>query len=510
MSRVDKSKKNIFFGLMQQCSTLILTFVTRTVFIKYLSIDLLGVNSLFANILTVLSLADLGFGTAILYSMYKPLADNDQEKLSALMNFFRKIYICIAIIVFLVGIGLLPFLHFIIKENNIANIEIYYCLFLADSIISYLLAYKVNIINADQKTYIIKKYTLIFNIIKSIIQCFVIIVFKSFIAYLLVQILCTFFTNIYGAYISRKMYPYICTKKILAKEDKKSIMDNVKSLFLYKIGGIILNNTDNILISSIINIVTVGFYTNYITIINAITNITSTIFTTITFSVGNLIATENKEKQLDVFYKIDFLANLMFSFISVSLLILLNDLIICWLGKNYIIDELTIVFVVVNFYMVGVLNSVLMFRDTTGLFRKTKYIYMITALLNIILSILLGIKFGLAGIIAATAISRLLTNFWYEPLTIFKSYFNKSSFKYFRDKLLNALVLTITTVIVNYCTKFIKVTGWGMLFTKTAFVVILSSIIFILIYSNTPYFKYYFTLVKSLILKNKKKIDKGA
>lgn len=509
MSRVDKSKKNIFFGLMQQCITLILTFVTRTVFIKYLSLDLLGINSLFANILTVLSLADLGFGTAILYSMYKPLADNDQEKLSALMNFFRKIYIYIAIIVFLVGICLLPFLHFIIKENNIANIEIYYCLFLADSIISYLLAYKVNIINADQKSYIIKKYTLIFNIIKSIIQCFVIIVFKSFIAYLLVQILCTFFTNIYGSYLSRKMYPYICTKKKLAKEDKKSIMDNVKSLFLYKIGGIILNNTDNILISSIINVVTVGIYTNYITIINAITNITSTIFTTITFSVGNLIATENKEKQLDVFYKIDFLANLIFSFISVLLLILLNDLIICWLGKDYIVDGFTIVFAIVNFYMIGALNSVLMFRDTTGLFKKTKYIYMITATLNIILSIFLGINFGLTGIIAATALSRLLTNFWYEPLTIFRSYFNKSSLKYFRDKLLNVLVLTITTVIVKNCTKFIKVTGWGMLFTKMACVVILSSIIFVLIYSNTTYFKYYFTLAKNLIFNNKKKIDNG-
>lgn len=505
MSRVDKSKKNIFFGLMQQGVTLILTFVTRTIFIKYLSIDLLGVNSLFANILTVLSLADLGFGTAILYSMYKPLADNDQEKLSALMNFFKKIYICIATIVFLVGICLLPFLHFIIKEDNIEHIELYYCLFLADSIISYLLAYKVNIINADQKSYIIKKYTLYFNIAKSIIQCLVIIIFKSFIAYLLVQILCTFLTNIYGAYISKKMYPYISEKNNLAKEDKKAILDNVKSLFLYKIGGIILNNTDNILISSIINIATVGFYTNYITIINAINNITSIIFTTVTFSVGNLIATENKEKQLDIFYKIDFLSNLMFSFISVALLVLLNDLIICWLGEGYIIDKFTIIFIVVNFYMVGVLNSVWMFRDTTGIFKKTKYLSIITACLNIILSIILGIKLGLCGIIAATAISRLLTNFWYEPLMIFKEYFNKKTIKYFGDKLLNILTLIVTTFIAYHCTKFINVTGWLMLFVKGIIVVLISSIIFIFTYFNNTYFKYYFTLVKNTIFKKNEK-----
>lgn len=505
MSRIDKSKKNIFFGLMQQVITLVLTFVTRTIFIRYLSIDLLGVNSLFANILTVLSLADLGFGTAILYSMYKPLAENDKRKLSALMNYFKKIYICIAVVVFIVGICLLPFLHLIIKENNIANIEIYYCLFLMDSVISYLLAYKVNIINADQKNYIVKKYTLVFNVIKSIVQCFVIIIFKNFIAYLIVQILCTLFTNIYGAYISKKMYPYIGEKNNLAKEDKKSIINNVKSLFLYKIGGIVLNNTDNILISSIINIATVGFYTNYITVINAITNITSIIFTTVTFSVGNLIATEKKDKQLDVFYKIDFLANIIFSFISISLIILMNDLIICWLGKDYIIDNLTIIFIVVNFYMVGVLNSVWMFRDTTGLFKKTKYLSIITAILNIILSIILGLKFGLVGIISATAISRLLTNFWYEPYIIFKDYFNEKSFKYFKGKLFNILIIIFTTVIVYMLTRSIKVTGWIMLFVKAVIVVIVISIIFVLIYFKTSYFKYYIDLCKNIVFKKNKK-----
>lgn len=501
MSRLAKSKRNIIFGMVQQIVTLILTFVTRTVFIRCLSISLLGINSLFSNILTVLSLADLGFGTAILYSMYKPLAENDTNKLSSLMNYFRKIYFCIAGIVFIVGICLLPFLQYFVKENNIVNLKLYYCLFLLDSVVSYLLAYKVNIINADQKNYLIKKYTLVFNILKTILQCITLVLFKNFLVYLLIQIFCTFLTNLYGAFLAKKMYPYISKKNTLNKEDKKIIINNVKSLFIYKIGGIILNNTDNILISTIMGITMVGYYTNYITIITAITNITAIIFTTITYSVGNMIATEKKDKQLNIFYKIDFLGNFVFSFISICLVVLLNDLINCWIGKEYFIDNFTIIFIVINFYIVGTLNAVCMFRDTTGLFKKTKYLLLLTSILNLIFSILLGIKFGLCGIIGATAIARILTNFWYEPLALLKYYFNTNVYIYFLSKIYNIIISVLTTIIVFYLTKSIVVSTWGDLFFKTFCTVTIAFIFMLLFYFKSNNLKYYFDLLLKSIKK---------
>lgn len=501
MSRVDRSIKNIAFGFVQQIVTLILTFVTRTIFIKYLSVELLGVNSLFSNILTVLSMADLGFGTAILYSMYKPLESKDEKKLSALMNYFKKIYLYIAGIIFVVGIILVPFLNFFIKENNIPNIEIYYIMFLLDSVISYLLAYRANIINADQKNYIVKRYTLFFNIIKSVVQCFVVVCFKNFILYLLIQILCTLGINLYGAYISKKMYPFLDSKEKLSSNEKNEIITNVKSLVIYKIGGIILNNTDNILISMLIGITAVGYYTNYVTVINAITAIIAIVFTAVTYSVGNLIAIENKEIQLDIFYKIEFFSNILFSFTSICLTILLNDLISCWLGKAYLIDNMTVICAVANFYILGGLNTTFMFRDTTGMFKKMKYLSMVTALLNIVLSIVLGKIFGLFGIIVATAIARLVTNFWYEPYTMHKVYFNKLPHNYFKSKIFNVVVTIVLSTIIYFITKNFIVTSLTDLIIKTMIVVLLTGIMLFLIYFRNPYFNYYIDIIKNIKLK---------
>ena len=430
MSRLYNSTKSIFFGGLQQFINVLLTFIVRTVFIKYLSVEYLGINSLFSNILTVFSIADLGFGTAILYSMYKPIAEHDEKKLAALMCFYKKIYSIVAIVILVLGLSLIPFLDFFVNDDSIEGIEIYYILFLLDSVISYLLAYKVNIINADQKTYIIKKYTLIFNIIKAVLQCICIIVFKNFFSYVVIQILSTISINIYGAYISKKIYPFIENKEVLKKEEQKSILSNVKSLFIYKIGGIILNNTDNILISILLGVSTVGYYTNYATIITAINSFTNMIFTTITFSVGNLIASDSKEKQYSIFKKMCFLSTMLFSFLSICLIVLFNDLIVCWIGKTFVLDFYTVIAIVINFYMYGSLNTVFMFRDTTGLFNKMKYVAMITAFFNVVLSIIFGKSLGLFGILIATAVSRLLTNFWYEPYILYRDYFNKNYREY--------------------------------------------------------------------------------
>lgn len=506
MSRLRSSSKNVFFGMLQQFITLILTFVTRTVFIKYLNIELLGVNSLFSNILTVLSIADLGFGTAILYSMYKPIAEKDEKKLCELMNFYKKIYTKIALIIFIIGISLLPFLKYLIKENNIDNIELYYLLFLIDSVVSYLYAYKVNIINADQKTYIIKEYTLVFYIIRSILQCIVIIIWKNFFIYLLIQILTTMSINIYGAYIAKKMYPFINNKGELDNEEKNKIIDNVKSLFIYKIGGVILNNTDNILISSILGVAIVGYYTNYYTIINAISSITLIIFSTITYSVGNLVASDSKKKQYEIFKKLEFFVTILFSFTSITLVILMDDFIKCWLGSEYIIDFPTVIAIVLNFYMYGVLNSIFMYRDTTGLFNKTKYLSIITSIINIMLSIVLGNIIGLFGIIIATAISRLLTSFWYEPYTLHKIYFSKSTKNYFKFRILNIFYSVCISCILFIIFKKFQVDNWLDFIIKGIFTGFLIIISMILIYRKNSEFKYYINLFKNILVKLKNNV----
>ena len=501
MSRIKSSSKNVFFGVFQQITTILLTFITRTVFIRYLEIELLGINSLFSNILTVFSIADLGFGTAIMYSMYQPMAEKNEKKISALMNFYKKIYTRVAIIVFIIGISLLPFLKYLIKENNIENISFYYLLFLLDSVVSYLYAYKVNIINADQKTYIIKRFTLFFHILKAIFQCLTIIIFRNFIVYILIQILTTISINIYGAYIAKKMYPFIDNKEDISDDEKKNILKNVKSLFIYKVGGVILNNTDNILISTILGVAIVGYYTNYFTIVNSITSITTIIFSTITYSVGNMIATDLKEKQYSIFKKLEFMSTIIFSFSTICLYILLDDLITCWLGNTYLIDKFTVISVCINFYIIGILNSTVMFRDTTGLFNDLKYLMIVTAMLNIILSIVLGKLIGLCGIIVATAISRIVTNFWYEPYMLHKKYFNKSSKEYFKLRFDNIFCIIFISIIISMLFSKFIVNNWIDLIFKTIIVVIITAGMLFIKYRNNDECKYYIDILKKLKIK---------
>ena len=448
--RIYNSRKNIAFGFGNHILVTLLNFASRFIFIKILGEEYLGINGLFSNILTVLSLADLGIGNAITYSMYKPLAEGNKEKISALMNFYRKMYNIIAVAVTVIGLCMLPFLELLVNtEQPVPHLHIYFILFLADSVVSYLLANRSAILTADQKLYITKAYQLVFQILKSIFQIIVLLITHNFIFYLIVQVLSTFASNVCGAIITKKIYPFLNKKAELKKSEKKKIFGNIKSVFIYKISGVILNNTDNILISVIVGTVSVGYYSNYTMIVNAITTFTNIVFSAINSSVGNLNAEKNKEKQLKIFYVINMLCNWLFGFCTICLLVLVNDFITLMFGEKYVLDIFTTFIIGINFYMAGSLNPIWIYRDTTGLFKETKYVATITAILNIILSILLGNIWGIFGILVATAISRLLTNIWYEPHVLFKSFFKTSAKPYIKKQLKNVICLLTSYALIS-------------------------------------------------------------
>ena len=508
-SRLYNSTRNVIFGLGNQVLITLLNFISRILFIKILGEEYLGINGLFSNILTVLSLADLGIGNAITYSMYKPLAEGNKKKISALMNFYRKVYNIIAIAIAVIGLSMLPFLDKLVKTTEpIPYLKIYFLLFLADSVVSYLLANRSAILTADQKLYITKIYNLIFSIIKIIIQIIVLIVTHNFILYLVVQVLSTFATNLCGAIVTKRLYPYLNKKEELRKVEKKSIFDNIKSIFLYRIGGVILNNTDNILISVIINTVTVGYYSNYTMIINSVNTFTSTIFNAINSSVGNLNTEKDKNKQLKIFYVINFICNWLFGFCTVCLLILLKDFITLAFGVNYVLDYLTTIIIGVNFWMPGILNAIALYRDTTGLFKETKYIIIITAILNIIFSIILGKIWGLFGILAATAISRILTNFWYEPYILFNKYFKTSVINYAKREIKYLMILIISYALIELICINMRNVGYLEFVIKMILCVIIPNVLYWFGNNKTEEFKYiqenvfnkYFNKIKKKLL----------
>jgi O-antigen/teichoic acid export membrane protein len=495
---------NILAGSVSQVISMILQLVGRTIFIHSLGIEYLGINAMFYNILMVLSLADLGFGSAIVYSMYKPLSENDTDTVVALMTYYKKIYHRLAFIVAVIGIGMIPLLPYVVNlDSDIPHLPIYYLLYVANIVISYLMSYKYTIITADQKSYLITAYSLIGSIIQTIVQIIVLLVFKSFMLYLIVFILRTFLVNWFQTNKAKKLYPYIQESKDLDKKTKKSILENVKSLFLYKIGGVILNNTDNFIISMMIGTVYVGFYSNYLTIISSIYSFIDVVFGSFTSSVGSLNASDDNDRKFKIFNVLNFIVFWIMTFCSVCFLVLFNDFITLWVGKEFVFSMLTVIVIVFNFFLPGTLTTVSIYRDTTGMFKHTKYVFLITALINLVLSIILGKILGLFGILLASAIARMLTNLWYEPFILYKNYFNISPLIYFKRQAIY-WIIAATCCIATYLlsTTFTTISLLNLAI-KLIICILVPNIIILALFFRSKEFKY---IYKYVIKKIKDKI----
>ena len=484
-SRTYNSVRNIIFSLGVQLGVIILNFISRTVFIKILGSEYLGINGLFTNVLTILSLAELGIGNAIVYSMYKPLANKDEHKISALMNFYKKVYQKIGIIVLVLGVAIIPFLKYIVNtEQEIDHLYIYYLLFLANTVSSYFFIYKSSIINADQKIYIQKLYNFIKVVVQFILQVIVLLLTHNFLLYLVIQIVCTIGNNIALSIKADKLYPYINNKVELNPTEKKEIYGNVNAMFIYKVTGTILNNTDNILISIFVGTVWVAYYSNYYMIISAMLTVGSLVFSSITASVGNLNAGNDRIKQQKVFNQLNFISFIIFGICAIGLANLFTDFIRLWIGSEYVLDSLTMISIVINFYIQGTLNPTWTFRDTTGLFKDTKWISVILAVLNLVLSIVLGKFIGIAGILMATFISRLLTTYWFQPYMLYKKIFKTSSRNYFIRQVKYITTVIVTAIVVHFVLSFIPQISIGMFIVKGCISVAISVVIFILVIRN--------------------------
>ena len=503
---------NILAGSVSHVISLILQLVSRTIFINILGIEYLGINSMFYNILMLLSLADLGFGSAIVYSMYKPLAENDTDAIVALMTYYKKIYRKIAILVALIGVGMLPILPYVVNlKKEIPYLPFYYLLYVANIVISYLMAYKYTIITADQKGYLISVYSLIGSILQTIVQIVILVVFRSFLLYLIVFIIRTFLVNWFQSNKAKKVYPFINSTKELDLATKKSIFENVKSMFLYKFGGVVLNNTDNIIISIMIGTVYVGFYSNYLTIITAIYSFTDIIFDSVTSSVGNLNASEDDDRKYEIFKVINFVVFWIMTFCSVCFLVLLNDFITLWVGEKFVLGMMTVIVIVINFFMPGSITTISIYRDTTGMFRQTKYVFLITACINLVLSVLLGKSYGLFGILLATAIARMLTNMWYEPMVLFKTYFKRSPMLYFKRQAFYWMIAVACCLATYLLSGMFSTISVFNLILKLMLCVVIPNAMILAIFVRSKEFEYiYQQIIKKIMNKIRNIVSRKA
>ena len=395
MSRSIKSAKNLRYALIGQFFGLIISFVARIFFIKILGEVYLGVNGLFSNILTVLSLAELGIGEAITYSLYEPLAKKDEKKCVMFMQLYKKIYNIIGVIIFILGLMITPFLNFFVAENTeIENLKFIFLLYVINTSASYFFSYKRNLIIADQNRYIVSFYRYIFYFLVNLFQIIFLYITKDFIIYLWIQIIMTLLENIAVSKKADNMYPFLKNKKKVKmnKETKDVIKNNTKAMLMHKIGGVVVCSTDNIIISKFVSLVSVGIYSNYYMITNALNIIFSQIYSSITASIGNLCIMDDSNRQLEVFNQINFLGFWVYSFSSICLLCLLNPFIELWLGDKYLFPMNIVLIIVVNFYTIGMRKAILTYREAAGLFYKDRWKSIFEAVLNLILSIIMSLK----------------------------------------------------------------------------------------------------------------------
>ena len=517
-SRTINSLKNIITGFIGQFIQTILGFISRTIFIKFLAMQYLGISGLFNNILSMLSLAELGVGTAIIYALYKPLSENNKKELSILMRFYEKAYRIIGCVVGVMGIVLIPFLNLIIKDAPEINENLYviYCFYLFNTVISYFYSYKNSIIVADQKNYISAITSYIISIIQTVLQILVLVITKNFLAYLTVQTICTIAFNITISKIADRLYPFLKeeTNYKLDISEKRSLVKNIKALMITKLSGVLVNNTDNMIITYFSGLVTVGLSSNYTMLIGIVNTILNQIFTAITASVGNLNAKESKQKQKYFFEVMNFANFWVFGFATIAIIVLINDVINIWIGSKFILPMNIIIILAINFYMLGMQNAVWTFKNTMGLFRYGRYILLITAALNLILSMILGKYFGLFGILLATAISRGLTNTWYDPYAVYRYGLESKSIQYFKRYLEFFIILFLNLSVTSFICSFINVAGIITLILKMITCVVISNIVFIITLrkkEELAYFKnFIFRIINLLfdkIVKNNKELS---
>lgn len=511
--RINNSIKNSITSLFGYGISILIGIVSQKIFLKILGPEYLGLNGLFTNILTTLGIFELGIGNAIVYNLYKPIAENKKEEVKSLMFFYKKAYNIITLVVFIIGLTLIPFLKLFVGDLTInINIYIIYILFLLETISSYLISYKRSLIYANQQNYIINIIHIIYLLIINISKLLLLYFTKNYYIYIIIMIFGQIVENIIISLYATKLYPYLKEKNImpLNKKIEKDIFYKVKALILHKIAAVIVNGTDNIIISSFLGVVTVGLYSSYNLIISPVTSLFGQVISSTTASVGNLIVTESKEKCYQVFKKMRFLNFWLACFSGICLLVIIQSFVKVWIGESYLLSILVVSTLVFNYFQKMMRNTYMAFKDSAGIWREDKYVPLVESLLNIVFSIVLLKIFGLAGVFMGTIISGLALWCYSYPKFVYKKLFNRSYLDYAKETL-GYIILFILLATLTYLvsTLFVVSNPYLQVVINTIISVTIPNIILFILFRKTENFKYFQELIKKILSKFIKKSNKA-
>lgn len=506
--------KNSLISLIAQISSMLLSFVVRSLFLKYLGLEMQGLNSVVGETLGFLSLAELGIGSAITFRLYKPLVEGDEELIGSLMRVYQVAYRVTALIVFGVGLIMMAFLPFLIKEQTINYdfIRLVYLIQLITSATSYLFAYKRSLLYADQRQYICKSIDLFMNLLFSVLRIISMVLFKSFIIYLILQLLQSIISNVFVSLKCNQLYPYLVGKNAKKYEHIRDIFVDTKDILFGKIAGYVWSSTDSIVVSIFTGLTAVGGMSNYKFVINAVKNLLHSITEPIGATIGNFLQVKEKEDSFKMLQSYIFFRFVMIDIAATGLIVCADTFVGVFFGEQYVLEKIISILIVTDIFIgviYGPLGEVI---NLLGYFKEEKIISILGAVTNLGSSIILVQIMGMKGVLYGTCISQIVFLIG-DSIILFKKYFKsgKKMIQLWKRYVVYAFIMIIQTIIIELGVNQI----FGKNYTLSVFVVevimcvIISVLVVFIVFRKTREYEYLINLLKKFVsVKVKNKIEK--
>lgn len=492
-SRTKNAVRNIIASIIYKIICILLPFVNRTIIILFLGAEYQGIGSLFTSILSVLNLAEMGFSTAVVYSMYQMVASSNIDEICSLLNYFRRVYRIIGIIILICGIILLPFLSYLINGTYPNDINIYFLflIYLSQTVISYLLfGYKSVLLTAHQRLDLVNVILMITYIMQCLVQFFVLIFTRNYYLYVIVLPIFTIINNISTSIVTDKYFPQYTCKGEIANNVRLALKEQIKGLMINKVSTAIRDASDNIVISILFGLTLVAIYSNYYYILSSVYGILLMIAQSITASVGNSVAVETREKNYKDFIKFTFMFGCLNTFCTACLFGLYQPFIKNWIGEQFLLPQESMILFCIYFYSLNVCNTINIYFDTNGLWYEGRKLFIGSVILNLVLNFYLGKYFGVSGVVFATIFSLIIFFVFGRIAILYKIYFFEyKQSTYYLQQLFYVIVTVLSCVLIYFATKNIDANGIFELVLISLICFIIPNTVMFICYFRTKMFK---------------------
>lgn len=503
IERTKNATRNIIFGVLLKIYQIAMPFFIRTAMIYYMGVEYLGLDSLFTSILQVLNMAELGVSSAMVYGMYKPIAEDDENTICALLKLYRTYYRIIGLVIGVVGACLTPIIPILIKSNlpNGLNIYVLYWMNLITTVFSYwLLAYKMALFQAHQRIDVVSKISIITYSIRYFLQLFIIIVVKNYYLYLIAMLMTQILTNIFTAIQATKIYPNYKPKGYLEKENIKIINQRIKDLFTSKLGSVIVNSADTIVISTFLGLTVLAVYQNYYYILISIIGLVTIIFNACTAGIGNSMIIETKEKNFNDLKKFTFLIVWIAGFCTCCFLCLYQPFMEIWVGKRYMLSQSAVICFCIYYFVYEVNQLLNTYKDAAGIWHEDRYRPLVTAISNLIMNIILVQFCDIFGVLLSTVLSTLCIGMPWLLHNLFTVLFDYSQLKEYLNKILKYTIIVILSCLLSYIICNMMVLGkWMTLIVRSVICILIPNLIYYVAYKNMKEFDECFHVVIKMI-----------